>query len=64
MMKTELPFSCDVIVIGGEDAGFCVTVSAAHYCPWGVILSINLQKNGQIAIATSQPEIFEEYMMA
>jgi len=63
-MNTELPFSCDVIVIGGEDAGFCVTMSAAHYSPWGVILSKNLQKNGQIAVATSQPELFEEYMMA
>ena len=64
MMKTELPFSCDVIVIGGEDADFCFTVSAAHYSHWGVILSKNLQKNGQFAIATSQPELFEEYMVA
>lgn len=64
-MNNELPFSCNVIVIGGENAGFCVAVLVSSTLQSrGVILSKNPQKNGQIAIATSQPEVFEEYMVA
>lgn len=39
-MSAELPINCDVVVIGGGNAGFCAAVSAAQ-CQAGKVILID-----------------------
>ncbi|KAB8077203.1 hypothetical protein BDV29DRAFT_168533 [Aspergillus leporis] len=48
-----LPSHCDVLVVGGGNAGFCAAISAAQSGAQKVFIMTNARKNGPGGIRTS-----------